>query len=302
MMKMKESIYYYLISLFILSFALGSCSQTEKSQLTRNGYAVEFLRNVDGDLAKENEHFLYHMAAYADDSLIQSTYDREFPLDFPMMSEEKLAEVKNPVVDALEMMSEGDSLRLTFPYDSITGPNKFGLKPGEHMYYVLTVDAILSKESFDSMKVVVREVEAKRIEAVKQEAEAIEAQVMKDVESFKAGTADLIAHDSGLKYILHEDGTGEKPTLGENISVHYYGVLKENGQMFDNSYQRGQPISFAVGKGQVIRGWDTGLMELKKGSKATLFIPFDQAYGATGRPPTIPAKSDLVFYVHLLDQ
>jgi FKBP-type peptidyl-prolyl cis-trans isomerase len=67
--------------------------------------------------------------------------------------------------------------------------------------------------------------------------------------------------------------------------------------MFDNSYQRGTPFRFPVGQGQVIQGWDEALQLMPKGSEAIFFIPFELAYGAAGRPPQIPEKAMLVFYI-----
>lgn len=89
------------------------------------------------------------------------------------------------------------------------------------------------------------------------------------------------------------------PKVGQQVDVHYYGVLKDDGSMFDNSFQRGENFQFRLGVGRVIAGWDKGVALLPAGSKATLFIPSDMAYGATGRPG-IPANSDLVFYIETM--
>ena len=70
--------------------------------------------------------------------------------------------------------------------------------------------------------------------------------------------------------------------------------------MFDNSYERGEPIDFQLGVGSVIPGWDEGFALLKEGTKATLFVPYSLAYGEAGSPPVIPERSDLIFYVELL--
>jgi len=82
------------------------------------------------------------------------------------------------------------------------------------------------------------------------------------------------------------------------VSVHYTGTL-ENGAKFDSSYDRGQPYSFAIGTGNVIKGWDEGLMSMKEGGKRKLIIPPDLAYGARGRPG-IPPNSTLIFEVELV--
>ncbi|MGE4158932.1 MAG: FKBP-type peptidyl-prolyl cis-trans isomerase [Planctomycetota bacterium] len=104
---------------------------------------------------------------------------------------------------------------------------------------------------------------------------------------------------SGLKILTLREGKGDKPAQGSNVKVHYSGWLAD-GTSFDSSYERGDPIQFPVGTGQVIPGWDEGIMALKKGSKAILKIPANLAYGANGAGP-IPPNSTLVFQVELLD-
>jgi peptidyl-prolyl cis-trans isomerase A (cyclophilin A) len=105
---------------------------------------------------------------------------------------------------------------------------------------------------------------------------------------------------SGLHYILEQEGEGASPAKGQNVSVHYTGTL-DNGTVFDSSYKRNQPITFPVGLGRVIKGWDEGIMMLNKGAKAKLIIPFFLAYGEQGRPPAIPPKATLIFDVELVD-
>ncbi len=105
---------------------------------------------------------------------------------------------------------------------------------------------------------------------------------------------------SGLGYKIIKEGTGEIPQAGEQVAVHYTGYL-ENGERFDSSYDRDRPFTFALGQGQVIKGWDEGVALLKKGSKAVLRIPPDLAYGPIKRGP-IPANATLFFEIELLEQ
>ena len=94
-------------------------------------------------------------------------------------------------------------------------------------------------------------------------------------------------------------GTGASPKAGQQVSVHYVGTLT-NGNKFDSSRDRGQPFSFRLGQGQVIKGWDEGVAQMKLGEKCTLTCSPDYAYGARGFPPVIPPNSTLVFEVELL--
>jgi len=105
--------------------------------------------------------------------------------------------------------------------------------------------------------------------------------------------------DSGLKYVVLKEGSGDKsPVMGTSVTVHYTGTLLD-GTKFDSSEDRGQPATFAVG--QVIAGWNEALVTMKKGEKRTLIIPPDIAYGSRGVPGVIPPDSYLVFDVEILD-
>lgn len=96
------------------------------------------------------------------------------------------------------------------------------------------------------------------------------------------------------------EGTGPVCPRGATVQVHYTGKLT-NGTKFDSSYDRGQPLQFNVGKGEVIKGWDEGIQQLQKGQKAVVTCPPDYAYGAGGIPGVIPPNATLVFDVELVD-
>ena len=104
---------------------------------------------------------------------------------------------------------------------------------------------------------------------------------------------------SGLEYVDTVVGTGASPQKGKTVSVHYTGRLT-NGTKFDSSVDRGQPFSFTIGVGQVIKGWDEGVMDMKIGGKRTLTIPPELGYGARGAGAVIPPNATLVFDVELL--
>jgi FKBP-type peptidyl-prolyl cis-trans isomerase len=104
---------------------------------------------------------------------------------------------------------------------------------------------------------------------------------------------------SGLRYIDEQVGTGAPVRNGQNVSVHYTGWLT-NGQKFDSSRDRGQPFTFPLGQGRVIRGWDEGVATMQVGGKRRLIIPPQLGYGSQGAGASIPPNSTLIFDVELL--
>jgi len=110
---------------------------------------------------------------------------------------------------------------------------------------------------------------------------------------------EIIDTASGLGYVDLVEGTGPRPKTGDSVSVHYTGWLK-SGQKFDSSHDRGQPLVFPVGRGQVIKGWDEGVAMMRVGGKRKLVIPAHLAYGDRGAGGVIPGGATLIFEVELV--
>jgi len=110
--------------------------------------------------------------------------------------------------------------------------------------------------------------------------------------------SNTLTTPSGVKIEITQKGNGLKASAGDKVTVHYTGKLT-NGKKFDSSVDRGQPFAFAVGTGQVIKGWDEAFLMLQVGDKATLTIPAEAGYGSRALD-SIPANSTLVFDVELL--
>ncbi len=169
------------------------------------------------------------------------------------------------------------------------------------------VNKIVSKDSILNISIIREGKSAKNFNAVKTisdyfENMLIEKKKIKDEENkiISNLTNGFSKTQSGLYYKINNVGSGNKPSVGQTVSVHYKGMLLDKTE-FDSSFKRNNPIEFTLGIGQVIPGWDEGLMLLKKGSSATLVIPPELAYGSSGAGGVIPPNSTLIFEVELVD-
>jgi hypothetical protein len=115
-----------------------------------------------------------------------------------------------------------------------------------------------------------------------------------------AQVQDTVTTDSGLKYLVIEKGEGVKAEPGKEATVHYTGYLTD-GKVFDSSLKRNQPLSFTIGEGKVIKGWDEGVALMHVGDKFRFIIPPQLGYGERGAGTVIPPNATLIFDVQLLE-
>ncbi|HKV53836.1 MAG TPA: FKBP-type peptidyl-prolyl cis-trans isomerase [Candidatus Binataceae bacterium] len=121
--------------------------------------------------------------------------------------------------------------------------------------------------------------------------------------SRSAQAAGEVTTPSGLRIIDVKPGTGPAPQAGQTVTVNYTGWLYvdgKKGKKFDSSLDRGEPFSFTIGQGQVIKGWDEGVATMHVGGTRTLIIPPDLGYGASGAGNVIPPGATLIFDIDLL--
>lgn len=172
------------------------------------------------------------------------------------------------------------------------------------------VDSVAQGDTMDSVEIVRVGAEAEawnasdefttaRSKAEEAAKAAAEAQAAAEAEALKEYAEGAQKTESGLMYLIEEEGNGPKPTVGQQVQVHYELKLV-NGTVVDSSFQRGQPIAISIGVGQVIPGWDEGILLLNEGSKATLVVPSDLGYGPAGAGGVIPPNATLIFKVELV--
>lgn len=111
---------------------------------------------------------------------------------------------------------------------------------------------------------------------------------------------DTLLSTTGIRHKVLTPGTGPKPIAGSHVKAHYAGRLLD-GTEFDSSYKRAEPFEFTLNKGEVIKGWDLSILDMQKGEKRQVIIPYKLGYGERGSPPNIPPRATLVFDIELVD-
>ncbi|NVJ86649.1 MAG: FKBP-type peptidyl-prolyl cis-trans isomerase [Algoriphagus sp.] len=286
---------------------LSSCQKTKVTQ--KDGIEYTYI-NEGSEKAANGEIYLYHLEIKnADDSVIYSTLEQ--PVPGYLMANDSL-EVSNGMDEIFMALRKGDSITFSSTVQTIFGPNfpPF-LSAEDQLQCNLGVFDIISQDSLSMFFM-----EASRIENEKR-AERAKVLMVEDgqkIEEYaQANGLDVQKTENGLYYVIEREGNGPETTPGTTMYVDYAGYLLD-GTIFDTSieslaqekgiYNAGrpyEPLPVNVGMGQVIPGWDEGLMLLKKGSKAKFLIPSPLGYGENGAGSLIGPNSILIFDVEVQD-
>lgn len=270
---------------------LGSPAFAQNGVKTEHGYRFVNYTNKPGAKAIPGQTIVVHVDTWVGDSLMADTRSLGSAREYKMFEKDRLPKDRvPPLYDAALMMAEGDSASVFQPIDSmIRSILPPALKSQQEVRYNIMLLKVITAEQQEALK----NENTKKLETVKNQTTQL-------ANAFKAGTIkDLKKTESGLQYIIHDMGAGAKIQKNESVKAHYYGCLTD-GTPFDNSFERNEPLPFTTAVGQMIAGFDEGAQLLHHGGKATLFIPYQLAYGEAGTPGgPIPAKADLVFYIEM---
>ncbi len=255
-----------------------------------SGLDYKLVKDVPGTKkANKGDFVLMHLVRKGNDTLQfdSRAMNNNEPVPYPVQD----AQFQGDPVEILKMLTAGDSVVIRIPIDSL---RKAGMQMPEVSYkmldmYVQVVD-IKTQAEMDA------ETKAKAAAQGGIDDKMIQEYLKKN--NIKAQKTA-----SGLYYKIDASGEGEVIKPGQTAQVMYIGKLL-NGNVFDANMgpdaKRSEPLPVEVGKGRVIKGWDEGLLLLKKGSKATFYIPSPLAYGSQGTGP-IAANSILIFDVDIKD-
>jgi FKBP-type peptidyl-prolyl cis-trans isomerase FkpA len=305
-MKNKHS----LLAALALTVGVSTISSCQKSRVTEKD-GIEFTYIKEGsEKAPNGDFLLYNLEiSTAKDSVIYSTLNQPFP-GYLMANDSMTAQ--NGMDEIFLNLKKGDSITFKTTAKIIFNGNyPEYLKENDVLTVKLGAFDIKSDSAMQAfyMEVMMAE-QAKSAEKAK----VLVVEEGKKIEAYAAEKGLKVQKtENGLYYVIEKEGTGEATTPGTTMYVNYAGYLMD-GTLFDTSwpeiaksnniFNEGrpyEPLPVNVGMGQVIPGWDEGLMLLKKGSKAKLLIPSPLAYGESGAGSLIPANSILIFDVEVAD-
>jgi len=307
--KMKNK--FSTLAVFFLLIILGAaCSQGHEGfEKRESGLYVKYIKkNEKGKKGKLGEIVHCTMQVHLmgkngkSDSLLYSSVkmpDLPGGLEFlPLMKPAYDGDLMEGVIE----MRVGESASFIVSADSFFLVTKKmpkmpdSIPSGSELIFTIDVKDIQNEEATAA----IWEAERKKMEAMMEK----KYDALRDIENdtlqnyLKRKNISTKAQESGLIVVEKKKGTGPLPKEKEMVTVHYTGYLL-NGKKFDSSFDRKEPITFELGSGQVIRGWDQGIGLMRVGSTAQLIIPSELAYGPQGSGP-IPPFSTLVFDVELI--
>lgn len=291
-----------LLAVIGLSTACNGNKEREVGELkTReSGLQYKFLRLGEESAPDSTQWVVMQMrATTAGDSVLFDTSQEGMPMGIPINE----PNLKGMMSEGIKLLHKGDSAQFIIPakdfYLQTAGvPVPPGIDENGNLTFNIGVSDVTDEEGYRQMQMAFFQKKQEEMAGMQK------GQLVEDIKTIDKYLAEnKIVFDttqSGVRIQITQQGKGPKPQAGDNIVVHYRGKLL-SGEQFDASYDRNEPFTFPVGQGQVIRGWDEGLMQLPKGSKATLYIPSTLAYGPQQRSEVIKPNSILVFDVEVLD-
>ncbi|CAN5514783.1 hypothetical protein BH10BAC4_BH10BAC4_06300 [soil metagenome] len=281
---------------YLLIAAVILCSACTKTRKAPNGFEMKVVREGEGKFAEPTQFLVMNML-YKDskDSVWADTRKRGIPLIIAVADTSQIKTEKG-IESCFRVMKKNDSLTFQMTAKSLFDgqPMPPTVKPDEKLTFLFGVIDVTDRDGIGKLQAEFQEREMKKSR------ESAVLQIAIDsvaIDAYLTQKNIVAQHgESGLRYVITQQGNGEKPSMSSTVKVNYKGSLMTDGTIFDQSEA---PIEFPLGN--LIQGWQIGFQLLSTGRKATLYIPSSLGYGANGAPPNIPANANLVFEVELID-
>lgn len=291
------------MTLAVASVLIYGCASDSNEVTTDSGMKVTFLSKGEAEVGPEDGQILTLNMRYEDERGVELFNTDKQGGPVAMQYIDSVWSQSGMIYEALRVLKKGDSVTFQLPANDFY-VNTFDMEVPDSIapnsqitFNIGLVDNMSRDEYIAYQRQVYENQQAEMAMTMDQKLEE-DGQTIDTYLSENSIEAQSTA--SGLRYVITEEGTGSSPETGQTVSVHYRGMLMD-GTQFDASYDRGAPLEFPIGQGQVIRGWDEGIALLNKGAKATLYIPSPLAYGERGAGSVIPPFAILKFDVELVD-
>jgi peptidylprolyl isomerase len=282
---------FKVLILISLAFFIYSCDGSKEGGIperqTDTGVPYEIVSEGDGRQIEQGDIVGLRMkyTIMRNDSTYSTNYNQDDPAFLPVREPQRYGDPS----EWLALMNDGDSAHFYLNVDSLGTEGELPpfLQQGDIIKSSIKVESVMTQEEFQTYQ----------NEKQSQEAMGQMAELRSKVDAL--GITEYKETPEGVIYSIAEAGNGPRPENGDIVKVHYVGRLFE-GDTFDNSYERGEPFTFTIGKSQMITGWHKGLPYFSEGSKATLYIPPSLAFGEQGGGP-IPPNAYLIFDIEVLE-
>ncbi len=293
MLKNKHN-YFLILTILISGLTIG-CKPTSDTIL---GYNYQIHESTGDKKGSPGDFVFFEFTVTSQADSVLARMDTPPQLPVLQVPEADAVNQDNPVAALIGKLSIGDSASILMPLDSIRQPGIDQELFKDGLNYNIKVVDVMTQEEYEKDQAMKRDEMMANMKKQRERLPEIITLMDDNIEDFQKGKLDNIQEKDGLQYYILEEGTGAVPNQGDMISVHYYGCLY-NGTEFDNSFKKGQAMTYSLGVDRMVAGWEIGVPLLKRGTKAIFFIPADLAYGAAGSPPNVPPNSDLAFFIEL---
>jgi len=289
-----------IIAIVVMGAGVLSCDSGEFKS-SEDGYEFKYVREGSGETPQQGEVVWYNMSYKSENDSVLFESSALQPVLFPCDTAQW--NMMGALYKAFAKLKVGDSLLIKIPTkqvfsESFNAAVPPSLDPEGKITFSVGVKSYMTEEQAQAEIANLRERQQEEMMAQSEEQMEEDAKIIE--EYLSENNIDAQSTEDGLRYVIDVEGSGDTPQPGDKVKVHYTGMLID-GTQFDSSIDRGEPLSFNIGRGEVIRGWDLGIALLKTGGKGTLYIPSPLAYGTRGSAPVIPPNAVLKFDVELIE-
>ena len=289
---------YPIVLLLCIGFVTFSCKKGPDTLnlkvTTPSGHDYTLHKKGDGREVKYGEVAYFHVIEVMDDTIMTgNSYMSGNLRKIPILRPEENNQY-GPLVDVLKELHIGDSITALFTFEGLRMPP--GSPIFDHIQYDIKLMKLTTQRAFKAEQDSIKAAVEARYDAIKNTSPASVELLKENIKNWASLEKEITP--GGVEYIIHEKGDGDVSVEGDTLPIYFIGAFPE-GVIFDNSIEVGKPFWFIYGRGAVIPAWDEVFGYIPEGSKASMYVPFNLAYGIAGSPPRIPESKDLYFYVEV---